>query len=87
MAKSVGCDAFGNGGFPRGIADLAGHGVVVQVVAGDPTGARVWGLMVIWWDSLFGFSDSVLSDSWAVCGGGKFMAKIENARSKTKLPR
>ena len=59
----------------------------VQVVAGDPTGARVWGLTVIWWDALFGFSDSVLSDSWAVCGGGNFMAKIENARSKTKLPR
>ena len=41
MAKSVRCDALWDGGFPRGIADLAGHGVVVQVVAGDPSGARM----------------------------------------------
>lgn len=33
MAECVGCDAFGDGGFAHGIADLAGHGVFVEVVA------------------------------------------------------
>ena len=34
-------DALGDAGFADGIANLAGHGVVVKVVAGDSSGARV----------------------------------------------
>jgi hypothetical protein len=34
VPKGVRCDALGDGGFADGIANLAGHGVVVQVVAG-----------------------------------------------------
>lgn len=40
-AKSVGRDALCEGGLPCGIADLAGHGVVVKVATGDSAGARM----------------------------------------------
>jgi hypothetical protein len=39
MAKGVRCDAFRNARFSYGLTDLAGHGVVMQVVAGDPSSA------------------------------------------------
>jgi hypothetical protein len=41
MAKSVGRDALCEGGLSCGIADLAGHGVVVKVVTDYSAGARM----------------------------------------------
>ena len=40
MSEGVRGDALGDAGFADGIANLAGHGVVVKVVAGDSSGAR-----------------------------------------------
>ena len=41
VPKSARCDALGDGGFADGIANLAGHGVAVQVVVGYFSGAWV----------------------------------------------
>jgi hypothetical protein len=41
MPKRVRCDTLWNGGFTDGVANLAGHGVIVEVVAGDLSGAWV----------------------------------------------
>ena len=41
MPEGVACDAFWDSAFVGSDADLTGHGVVVDVVAGDPSGAWV----------------------------------------------
>lgn len=41
MAQGVGGDALGDSGLAHGVADLARHGVVVEVIAGEFSGARV----------------------------------------------
>jgi hypothetical protein len=41
VPEGVRSDALGDGGFADGIANLTGHGVVVEVVAGDLSGAWV----------------------------------------------
>ncbi len=41
MSEGVRGDALGDAGFADGIANLAGHGVVVKVVAGDPAGVQI----------------------------------------------
>lgn len=43
VAEGVGGDAFGDSGFAGGLADLPGHGVFMEVEAGDFGGGGVGG--------------------------------------------